>query len=130
MARKVRTEEEIFLDKLKKMEKFKEETDQKLIKLGRQFFKEYNSISYKTIHKRIEEKYKSNPFERRKCLTEQQEKLLYEKFNTSDLDKIIDTILESDLGQSVSLENKEEISNETIQQKNKPINFSKRRELY
>lgn len=111
--RKVRTEEEIFLDKLKKMEEIKKEYDEKLIDLGKQFFKEYNSFEYDTVHKRIEEKYKGSPFERRKYLTEEQENILYEKFDTTDLEKIMDQIKVLNLDEPVPSESDlEEISTE------------------
>lgn len=111
--RKVRTEEEIFLDKLKKMEEIKKEYDEKLIDLGKQFFKEYNSFEYDTVLKRITEKYTSNPFERRKHLTEEQENMLYEKFNTTDLEKIMEQIKVLNLNESVPSESDlEEISAE------------------
>lgn len=109
MTRKIRTEEEIFLDKLKKMERFKRDTDKKLLELGKKFFEEYNSIDYKTVHKRIEDKYKNNPFERRKYLTKEQEDFLYEKFNTHDLEKIMIEISKINLDSTTSSKEKENV---------------------
>ena len=112
-TRKVRTEEEIFLDKLKKMEETKREYEEKLIALGEHFFKEYNTFEYDTVLKRIKENYTSNPFERRKYLTEEQENMLYEKFNTADLEKIMEQIKVLNLNESVPSESElEEISAE------------------
>lgn len=111
--RKVRTEEEIFLDKLKKMEQTKREYEDKLIALGEQFFKEYNTFEYDTVLKRVKENYTSNPFERRKYLTEEQENMLYEKFNTTDLEKIMEQIKVLNLDEPVPSESDlEEISTE------------------